>query len=103
MKKYLVLLTIILFSLLMINESSGAFNYIDPIEVNTNNLKDYLKNNNYDDIRGFCSYDYCYEIREDDIEKSIMNFKKIYNKYLTDDERLIVDIKGYPITRIILE
>lgn len=102
MKKYLVLLLILLFSFLSVEETNSYLDYIDPVEINTNNLKDYLDKNNLI-IKEFCSYDRCYTLKEDNIDISVENFRNIYDKYLPEDELLNVRVKGYPITKIVID
>ncbi len=109
MKKYVVLGFILFFMLsfmLLLNDNSYA--YVDdnnliiyPKEVTTINLKKYLNKNNYS-ISSFCSYEKCYEIREKDINMSISNFHKLYDKDLCEEDALEIKVKGYPVSKIIL-
>ena len=94
-------------SLILVNNNT-TFSYEDchhqkviPKEVTTLNLKDYVKNENYE-LVSFCSFDMCYVKREDDINQTISSFKKLFNKYLSEDDYNELNIKGYPITEIII-
>ena len=103
MKKYIFLLFMFfLFSFFSWEKTYSIDNYISPREINTNNLKDYVSKNNIM-VKEFCSYDKCYIVKEDDIDKSIDNFKKIYDKKLSNEELLVVRVKGYPITKIVID
>ena len=108
MKKIFVLGIILLFILLSLRDNN-TYAYIDckntiikPYEVTTLNLADYLLNSNYNEVSGFCSYNMCYEIRESNINKSINNFKLLYDKRLSENDRLEIMVKGYPITKIVV-
>lgn len=109
MKKILLLgftLLLLGFLLTIKDNSSYAFSdchnkIIKPKEITTLNLKDYVLKNHYDLI-SFCSFDMCYTKREDNINKSINNFKKLFDKYLSEDDLNELNVKGYPITQIII-
>ena len=79
-----------------------AYYEINPIEVSTLDLVNYLNKINYNELISFCSYDNCYEVREGNIQESIDNFNKLYLPKLSDDERLIINLKGFPVTKIII-
>ncbi len=109
MKQYLILgfaFILLLLSLLLKNKSFAyndcSYSHIYPKEITTNNLEEYLSIMNYKEVYGFCSYDYCYNIKELKISKSIQNFKTIYDKRVTDDTYFELYVKGYPITEIIV-
>jgi hypothetical protein len=76
---------------------------IRPYEVSTLNLADYLDDLNFNELKTICSYDKCYEIKEGILQYSINNFKKIYDKTLNEDELYEVNVKGYPITKIVVD
>ena len=69
MKKYILFLLFLIITILTFNKKYETFAYIcnniiSPSEVSTNNLEEYLVNNNIENVTSFCSYDYCYNIRE---------------------------------------
>ena len=110
MRKILVLGFILFFllSFLLIIKDSNTFAYIDCHnkkielkEVTTLNLDEFIRKNNYELI-SFCSFDICYVKREDSILKSIDNFKIMINKYLSEDDYNELNIKGYPITSVVI-
>ena len=95
MKKYIIIGLVFIFIILLFINNDNSYAYIscdnkviEPYEVNTNNLKEYLNNSNYNYVKSFCFYEMCYEIREDNIDKSINNFIKLNNKRLSADNRL---------------
>lgn len=107
MRKYFVLLLFIFFLSFFIN-SSYAYpdcnNYeINPVEVSTLNLKEYLNNVKYRELIEICSYDRCYKTLEDDIDLSINRFNIIYYNKLNEEEKLLVDVRGYPITKLVID
>ena len=61
-----------------------------------------LNNNSYAYLISFCSNERCYEVREGKIKDSINNFNNIYNKTLSNEEYEIIRVKGYPISRIVI-
>ena len=110
MRKILVLgfILFFLFSILLIIKENSTFAYSDCHnkkiglkEVTTLNLKEFIKENNYELI-SFCSFDICYVKREDSILESIDNFKSMFNKYLSEDDFNELNVKGYPITSIVI-
>lgn len=95
---------------LIINNSNDTYAYEDchnkkvvPKGITTLNLKDYVKSNLNLYIKKMCSYDKCYYIREDNINESVDNFRKIFDKFLNENDYYEVNIKGYPITEIIVD
>lgn len=105
MKQYIIIFLILVFFIVLnINESYSNVNYdsfvIYPIEVTTKNLKDYVNQNITGEIIYFCSNEKCYNIKEYDINISIKNFKRKYDKYYSNEELEVIDVKGYPITEI---
>ena len=110
MKRRLVLVFIffVILGILLLTRSNKAYAYVNcaetvisPKEVTTLNLKTYIENNNYE-VVSFCSFDMCYIKREDTIEKSINNFKMMFDKYLSEDDFYELNVKGYPITKIVI-
>ena len=108
MKKYFILGLAFLFLFLLLNAQKSSYAYVDCSNVESNpyvttlELNEYLKTIDYNEIIGFCSYDKCYDVREANINKSIINFRKLYDKTLTDDELLEVNVKGYPVTKLVI-
>lgn len=110
MKRILILSFTLLFLLgfLLFVKDNSTYAYEDchnkkivPKEITTLNMKDFIENNNYDLI-SFCSFDMCYIKREPTISESIKKFKKLFNKYLSEDDYNELNIKGYPITEIVI-
>lgn len=96
-------ITIILFVLNF--KTSSAFkeneSVIYPIEVTTKNLKDYVDVINKE-VLSFCSYDDCIIVKDKNINKSIKKFEQLYNRKYNDEELEIINVKGYPITKIVV-
>ena len=110
MKKALVLGFILFFLLgtLFSIKDNSTYAYddchnkkVELKEVTTINLDKYVKVNNLE-IISFCSFDMCYVKREDSINESVNNFKKMFDKYLSEDDYNELNIKGYPITSIVV-
>ena len=111
MKKILVLGFMLFFLLgfLLIVKGSNTYAYenchnkkIEPKEVTTLNLENFIKNNDLKLI-SYCSFDMCYIKREDSVSESVNNFKKLFDKYLSEDDYNELNIKGYPITMIVVD
>lgn len=105
MKKYLYVLVLFFLYILVNNDNrSVAYDCMNKVvylnTVNTKTLEDYLNSINYNQLNYFCSYDYCYQIREGNINKSINNFNKLYLHQLKEDDYYYVINKGFPITKI---
>jgi len=111
MKKYLVLgVTLIFLFVILFFKDSMSYAYVDcdnkvivPYEVSTLNLESFLSEQNYNSLKKICSYDRCYEVREDTVKKTVSNFKRLYDKKLSEDEYFEVYVKGYPITEIVVD
>ena len=110
MKRILVLvfITFFLLGFLLIFKEKTTYAYEDchnkklvPKEVTTLNLALFVNENNYELI-SFCSFDMCYVKREDNVSTSINNFNKYFNSYLSEDDYNELNIKGYPITEIVV-
>lgn len=102
---YFVICILLLFIILNIKESFAYKNcnlVIEPKNVTTKNLSEYVKENISRDINYFCSYDDCYLVKEKNINISISNFEENYFKRLNEDDRLILNVKGIAITKIVL-
>ena len=104
MKKYVLMLLVFFCFCLTFNISyaykTSCENYIiKPQELSTNNLEKFLNRNKYYNVNYFCSYDKCYNVREN-IHDSISNFHKLYDKDLSLEDYNIIYVKGYPITKI---
>ena len=108
MKRLVISVTFFLFVLGLILSNNSSYGYIDcfnniiyPEGVNTLNMGYYF-NNNIDNVKEICSYDRCLIIKDNNIISTIRDFNNIYNKYLNEEERLIIKVKGYPITKIVV-
>ncbi len=108
MRKILILgfMLFFLFGLLLSIKSNSTYSYLDCYkkefklkEITTLSLNKYINENKYELI-SFCSFDMCYTKKEDTINESISNFKKMFDKYLSEDDYNELNIKGYPITSI---
>ncbi len=101
MKQYFIIFILCLFVILNIKESFSYQNerVIYPVEVTSKNLSEYVKELSFE-IVYFCSYDKCYQKKEKSIIGAINSFKAIYDKTLSEDDRVIIEAKGYPITKI---
>ena len=109
MKKVLVLgfaLFFLLFVLLYKGDSYAytncEYNKFYPQGVTSLNLPDFLKEITYNELIEFCSYTSCYTVKEGNIKASIENYNKIYYKELTEEDKLVIDVKGFPITEIVI-
>lgn len=101
MKQYFIIFILCLFVILNIKES---FSYQDkrvikPVEVTSKNLSEYAKSLPYEIIY-FCSYDKCYQKKEKEMNMAVNNFKAMYDKTLSEEDKIMIDAKGYPITEI---
>ena len=111
MKRYLVLGFILIFLLtILLFTDNSTYAYLDcsnmiiePIEVTTLNLEEYIINNSFNELKGLCSYDRCYDVRENNIKGTINNFKHLYNKTLSEEESYEYYVKGYPITKLVVD
>ena len=102
---YFVICILLLFIILNIKESYSYKNdnlVIEPKNVTTKNLSEYVKETIGGDINYFCSYDDCYLVKEKNINKSVANFEKNYFKGLNEEDILILNVKGIAITKIVL-
>lgn len=110
MKKYVVLVFILFFMFLLLSNNDDSYAYVDcsntiliPEEVTTLNLSDYMAKIEFNEFKNFCSYDNCYDIREGNIKTSIKNFRILFDKKLSEEEKYEIDVKGYPITKIVID
>ena len=105
MKKLLLLLGIVItMSILIFTKEAFGLELEQNIYLNSNNLLDYIKENNIKNIKKFCTTDFCDYLRSTNIEDGIELFKKKYFKYLSDkkNEEIATEtiLKGFPITKI---
>lgn len=108
MKKYLYLITILLLGItLQVSLKSYAFkedcnNIIDhPKGLNSLNLKEYIIEKHHEaDINYFCSYNKCYKVKNQDINKSIKDYLTIQEQKGLEDYVIESYVKGFPITEI---
>ena len=75
-----------------------------PLTLNSNDLLDYIAENNLKNIKKICTNDYCDYLKSTNIKKAIELFKANYEKYLTNEigkeKAREVILKGFPITKI---
>ena len=72
----------------------------DPKEVTTLNLQSYLNELNYKELYYLCSYDYCYNVRNSNIDDIIYDFKNLLDSNTLNEDKLITNVKGYSVTKI---
>lgn len=108
MKKYLIIILLFFCSLFFMN-FNVSYSYVDcsnyvikPVEVNSLNFNDYISKINYKEIYGVCSYDFCYNFNTGDVNKGISDFNKLYYNSVSDDDKLVLMVKGIPITDIMI-
>lgn len=74
------------------------------ININSNELLEFIKENKLTNIKEFCTEDFCDYLRSTNLEKAIEIFKGKYQDFLknkTDEETaLSTIIKGFPIIKI---
>lgn len=109
MKKYLIIILLFfcVFYFRLFSNYSYAYSdcssyVIEPKMVNSLNYVDYMKSVSYNEVYFICSYDYCYRNLDGDLESSIDSFSRIYVGNVSDDDLLIVNVKGIPITKIVV-
>ncbi len=106
MKKYLFALGLILVSLLIVSiEPTYGLEMEDyQLNINSNNLLEFVKEENIKNITELCTTDFCDYLRSSNIEEALEIFKSKYQKFLqqkTNDETALSTIlKGFPITKI---
>ncbi len=109
MKKYLYLFGIIVLSFI-ITFSNKTYAYepcyyqkIKLNNLNTNNFTKYINEQNpKTKYLKICSYENCYEVRNENITTALNNFVKIQKKKNSEEYNLEIEIKGFPITEIIV-
>lgn len=107
MRKYIIILLFFCGFLSLLSRTSYAYagcdNYeIIPDGVNSLNYVSYMNGVSYREVNYICSYDFCYKVLEGDMEESISNFSKLYLDGISDEDLLIVNVKGIPITKIVV-
>ncbi len=106
MKKYIFTMGLIIIALILlsIEPTYGLELEEYKINVNSNNLIEYLKKENITNVSELCTTDFCDYIRSNNIEEGIEIFKRKYQKFLeekTNEETALSTIlKGFPITKI---
>lgn len=105
MKKYALLLLLFFLFILCFKNS---YSYVecnnmidDPKEVTTLNLQSYLNELNYKELYFLCSYDYCYNVRSSNIDDIINDFKNLLDSNTLNEDKLITNVKGYSVTKIV--
>lgn len=109
MKKYLIIILLFFcfFMSTLFSKYSYAYNgcdsfVLEPKMVNSFNFVDYMESITYNEVYSICSYDFCYNVLEGNSKESIDNFSKLYLNDISDDDLLIVNVKGIPITKIVV-
>lgn len=106
MKKYIFAMGIIMMSLLVlsIKPTYGLTHKDVEINVNSNDLLAYIKENQIKNITKICTIDFCDYIRSANTEKAIEIFKKKYQNFIeekTNEEvALSTILKGFTITTL---
>lgn len=101
MKKYFFIL--ILFLIFIVSVSAKSINNTN---LNSNDLLDYLKEQNINDkVIKVCNIDYCDYLKYDNLEKSVNKYIEDYLNYIKEktdeDTSLRVSLKGFLITEVI--
>ena len=104
MKKYIICLGIIMLALLIVSIKPTYGLTIENLNLNSNELLDYIEENNLRNIKKICTNDYCDYIKSTNIKRAIELFKTNYEEYLIDEvgkeKAREVILKGFPITKI---
>ena len=100
MKKYFFIL--ILFLIFIVSVSAKSINNTN---LNSNDLLDYLKEQNINDkVIKVCNIDYCDYLKYDNLEKSVNKYIEDYLNYIKEktdeDTSLRVSLKGFLITEV---
>lgn len=104
MKKYLsIFLLIISISVLLIIENSHAIESnikTEKININIFDLEEYINDNHDRVYLKFCSFDDCYNIRNEKIKTAINNFMILQKKRKSEEYLIEAEVKGIPITEV---
>lgn len=106
MKKYIFGLGIIMISLIIVSikPTYGLESMKQELNINSNDLLTYMKDNKIQNIKKICTTDYCNYLKSVNMEKAIEIFKKDYQSYLTsktnEEVALSTILKGFPIISI---
>jgi len=106
MKKYIILMGITLLSLIIVSiEPTYGYEIEDyQLNINSNQLYEFIEEKNLKNISEFCTTDFCDYLRSNDMSKAIELFKAKYLEFLkqkVDEETALSTIlKGFPITKI---
>ncbi len=108
--KYLLfsfaVLWVLLISLYWKFDSSSAYvscseKSIELKGVNTRNLDIFIRDSHYELVK-ICSFDICFIRRDESIKKTIADFERYYSMYLSDEDKMELEVKGYPVTSIVV-
>ncbi len=106
MKKYLLCLGFIMLALLIISipKTYGLENNSYIIDINSNDLLNYIKENKINNIKKICVQDYCDYLRSPNINKAIAIFNdKVIAKIKEENSleaSLEARVKGFKVTKI---
>ncbi|MDD2409863.1 MAG: hypothetical protein PHD03_04025 [Bacilli bacterium] len=105
MKKYIYLTIVLLIGILLkFTNQSYAYQECSYITkrldaINTKNITKYLIGKNFTYHR-FCSYQDCYNMKNNNIDEAINNFIKLQKAKKSEEYNIEAYIKGIPITEI---
>mgnify|MGYP006069852889 FL=1 len=104
MKKYIFCLGIIMLALVIVSikPTYGLTN--EALNLNSNELLNYIEENNLKNIKKICTDDYCDYLRSTNIKRAVEIFKTNYEEYLREkvgeEKAREIMLKGFKITKI---
>lgn len=108
MKKYILLILLLVCFLFIEKNISYAYQSCDYYsinlkEINTTNFYEYY-NNNYSNSKllKICSNKYCYNVNSGNLKTTVQDFYNYNNSKASSEEQEIAYVKGYPISTIII-
>ncbi len=108
MKKYAIMILLFFMFLILLNSNKSYA--IDSCinekiilnSINNTNIKDYIEKNNEVKYISICSFNDCYNLNSNNLEKEIRGFIKYLENNKSEEYLIEAKIKGYPITEIIV-
>lgn len=77
---------------------------IESINLNSNELLNYMEENNLKNIKKICTFDYCDYVRSTNTKRAVELFKTNYEEYLSkkvgEEKAREIILKGFKITKI---